>query len=456
MRRPLTVLSLLCAASFLAVVDTTIVTVALPSIRAALEFSPGSAQWILNGYAVVFGGLVMLLGRLGDRIGRRRLFVIGLLLFAAGSALAGLAGAPWVLIAGRLVQGAGAGAYVPASLSLLMTAFPAGAGRSRALGGYGAMAGAGFVVGVVGGGLITASMGWRWVFLISVPLALVAAAVSPLILSESRERGTASLDWPGAFLVTATPALLLVGCTVAVDQGWSSPIVLSCVMLGLICLALFTRQERRATHPLIPLDIVLRREVLSPNVVLVLESMVGIGWLYLLTLYFQDVRGLDARDAGLLFLPMTVASVLAAAAAGALMPRLRVRRAAAGGLTLVAVGLLVMAFGVNAPTLVVVVTGSVIGEAGFMICNVALTTAATTHVDDAQAGLAAGLVNTASQLGGAFGLGVVASVVAVMSATPTAEAIRAGFLLCLLGFCLPGLLLVWWRMTPAVTASSNA
>jgi hypothetical protein len=150
---------------------------------------------------------------------------------------------------------------------------------------------------------------------------------------------------------------------------------------------------------------------------------------------------------------MTVASVLAAAAAGALMPRLRVRRAAAAGLTLVAVGLLVVAFGVNAPTLVGMITGSVIGEAGFMICNVALTTAATTHVDDA---LAAGLVNTASQLGGAFGLGVVASVVAVISTTPTAEAIQAGFLLSLLGFCLPGLLLVWWRLTPAVTATSRA
>jgi MFS family permease len=164
-------LALLCVASFMAVVDTTIVSIALPSIRRAMEFSPSGSQWVLNAYALVFGGLLLLFGRLGDRMGRRRLFIVGLIVFLAGSVLAGVATQAWVLLGGRIIQGLGAAAFVPSSLSLLIANFAAGSARSRALAAYGAMAGLGFVVGMVGGGLITELLGWRWIFLLNIPIA---------------------------------------------------------------------------------------------------------------------------------------------------------------------------------------------------------------------------------------------------------------------------------------------
>jgi MFS family permease len=176
----------LCVASFLAVVDTTIVTIALPSIRRAFGFSPAGVQWVLNAYSLVFGGLLLLFGRLGDRIGRRRMFVLGLAVFGAGSVLAGLATHGWTLITGRFVQGLGGGAFVPASLSLLTATFAERRERSRALAVYGAMAGLGFVAGMVGGGVITQAWGWRWIFLLNVPVvAVTLTAVGPT-LTESR------------------------------------------------------------------------------------------------------------------------------------------------------------------------------------------------------------------------------------------------------------------------------
>jgi MFS family permease len=180
-------LALLCAASFLAVVDTTIVSIALPSIRRVMGFSAGGSQWVLNAYALVFGGLLLLFGRLGDRVGRRRMFLFGLIVFLAGSVLAGVATQPWMLLGGRIVQGFGAAAFVPSSLSLLTANFAAGSVRSRALAAYGAMAGVGFVVGMVGGGVITELLGWRWIFLLNVPIVLIMLLPVHRVLAESRD-----------------------------------------------------------------------------------------------------------------------------------------------------------------------------------------------------------------------------------------------------------------------------
>src|ERR671917_477111 len=185
-RRKRLALFLLCLASFMAVVDTTIVTIALPSMRRSLGFSAADAQWILNGYALAFGGLLLLLGRAGDLYGRRRLFVVGLALFAAASLVGGFSWEPWILVTARFVQGVGAAALVPASLSLLTAIFTEGEERNRAIGLYGAMAALGFVVGMVGGGVITEFLGWRWVMFVNVPVALVALVPTPAALPESR------------------------------------------------------------------------------------------------------------------------------------------------------------------------------------------------------------------------------------------------------------------------------
>jgi EmrB/QacA subfamily drug resistance transporter len=439
------VLAVLCAASFMAVVDTTIVSIALPAVREDLGFTVAGAQWVFNAYALVFGGLLLLLGRLGDLVGRRRLFEAGLVVFAIGSLVAGGAWRPSVLVAGRLLQGAGAAAFVPASLSLLTSTFRDQRERGRALGVYGSVAGLGFVVGTLGGGLITQAWGWRWIFLVNVPVAVGTLLPSRRVLAESRGGTDRRLDWAGAATVTAGLALAIYAMTSVPGYGWLSAPVLSTGTAGLLCLVALVVVERRHPAPLLPRGVVTRRPVLIPNVALALQSMVGMAWLYVLTLYFQEIRGLDPMRTGLLFVPMTLAAVVAASLAGRVSTVLGVRRTAVIGLVTVAAGLIVMAAGVTGGP-PVVVAGMVAGEAGFMLANVPLTIAATSGLADHDAGLAAGLANTSMQLGGAWGLGVVAAVADAagggVDAAAGGGALRWALLACLGGFCLPALLLV--------------
>jgi EmrB/QacA subfamily drug resistance transporter len=444
-RTHLPALVLLSAASFMAVVDTTIVSIALPTIRHQLGFSAAGVQWVLNAYALVFGGLLLLLGRAGDLVGRRLVFEAGLLLFAAASVLAGAAGQPWMLVAGRFLQGAGAAAFVPASLSLLTSTFTGHEERSRALAVYGSIAALGFVVGMVGGGAITAAWGWRWIFFVNVPVALPALLCSRRLLNESREPAHRGLDLAGAASVTAGLVLLIFAMTSAPSSGWSSPGVIVTMILGVACLVAFVAVERRHPAPLMPPDVVARLPVLVPNGALALESMVGISWLYLLTLYFQEVRGEDAQRTGLLFVPMTLASVAAAAVAGRAAVTFGLRRTAMAGLGLVLAGLLAMAGGMSSgSTALLVVVGMVVGEGGFMLANVPLTIAGTSSIENRRAGLAAGLLNTSIQLGSAVGLAVVAVVVALASQgapSPDVGALRQGVLTCAV-FCLLALAIV--------------
>jgi EmrB/QacA subfamily drug resistance transporter len=429
----------------MAVADTTIVSIALPAVRADLRFSVAGAQWVFNAYALVFGGLLLLLGRLGDLVGRRRLFEVGLVVFAVGSVVAGVAWQPWVLVAGRLLQGAGAGAFVPASLSLLTSTFHDEQRPGRALGVYGSMAGLGFVVGMLGGGVITQAWGWRWIFLVNVPVAVVAMLASRLVLAESRGSSDRRLDVVGAATVTIGLALCIYAMTSVPRYGWSSAVVVAAGIVGAVCLATFVLVERRHPVPLVPAGVIVRRSVLVPNAALALQSMIGIGWLYVLTLYFQEIRDLDPLRTGLLFVPMTLAAVVGAGLAGRISTVVGLRRTALVGLGLVAAGLVVISGGLTGGPSVVVV-GMVVGEAGFMLANVPLTIAATSGLQDRHAGLAAGLANTAMQLGGALGLGVVAAVASAAAgglyASPDGRALRWALFTCLGGFCLPALALV--------------
>jgi EmrB/QacA subfamily drug resistance transporter len=416
-------LFLLCLASFMAVVDTTIVSIALPSMRRELGFTGADAGWILNGYALTFGGLVLLLGRAGDLYGRRRLLVAGLALFGAASLLGGFAWEPWILVFARFIQGVGAAALVPASLSLLTAIFAEGQERNHAIGIYGAMAALGFVVGMVGGGVITEYLGWRWVLFVNVPVALAALVPAPAALPESRnESAPRSLDLAGALTAISGLGLLIYAISEVPKNGWTSIATLSFGTLGTLFMACFVVAERHSSAPLVPLGVLKKPAVVVPNAAIFLQSMVGIAWLYVLTLYLQEVLGHGALRAGLLFIPMTLASVVAAPVAGRLATRLGIRTTASLGLTLVAVGLLLMTLMSVGGGLLFVLLGMVIGEGGFMLSNVPLTIVGSGSAGEDERGLAAGLLNTSMQLGNAWGLGVVATVVAAASVALSGEA----------------------------------
>src|SRR5215210_6839864 len=269
-------LILLCGASFVAVLDVTIVTMALPSVRRELGFAGGEAQWVLTGYALSFGGLLLLMGRAGDLYGRRRLFVVGLAAFAAASLWGGLAWVPWVLVAARLLQGVGGAALVPASLALVATTFAEGEERNRAMGVYGAMAGVGFVFGMVLGGVITEFLGWRWVFFVNVPVALTVLSLAPVVIRESKDDvAPRTLVLAGAATATLGLTSLIYAVSEAPKNGWASPATLGTAGLGAVLLSLFVAAERRVSAPLVRLPIVRRRAVAVPNAAVVLKSMVG-------------------------------------------------------------------------------------------------------------------------------------------------------------------------------------
>jgi MFS family permease len=392
------------------------------------------------------------LGRVGDRCGRRRLFAAGLVVFAAASLIGGFAAEPWVLVTARLVQGAAAAAFVPAALSLLTTAFPAGAERNRAVGTYGAMAALGFIVGMVGGGVLTQLLGWRWVMFVNIPVAITGLLLVPAAVAESRdEHASSTVDPRGTLTLTGGLAGPLYAISAVPATGLASSPTLGSAAAGVVLLVSFVYLERRAPTPLVPLHIFTTRPAVVPNASILLLSMVGVAWLYVLTLYFQDVLGHGPLRAGILFLPMTLASVVAAAVAGRLVTRLGPRPTAAAGLLLVIFGLVLMTR-LSAPNaLAYVLAGMVIGEAGFMFANVPLTIAASTGSGEDSRGLSAGLLNTSTQLGNAVGLGVVASVVAAFTASWSDDhsaatdalvaGLQAGLLVCA-GFAAAALIVV--------------
>jgi EmrB/QacA subfamily drug resistance transporter len=411
-------------------------------------------QWVLNGYALVFGGLLLLCGRLGDLYGRRLLFGTGLVVFLVGSLVAGMAAGPGLLVVARGVQGAGAAGFVPASLALLTLSYDPDdhAGRSRAVGAYGAAAAAGFVVGMVGGGVITELWGWRWVFFVNVPVAAALLLAAWLVLPESRgDRVRTRLDLLGAVTVTAGLVLVIYAMTSVPDAGLSSWRILGPGAAGVLVLACFVLLESRHPAPLVPLHTLRRTAVLVPNAAVALLSMIGIGWLYVLTLYFQEVLHRGPLQAGLLFAPMTVSSVVASPVAGRMAGRVGVRRTATTGLVLLGAGLVAMTAGVRPEgSLPPVMVGTVVGEFGFMLASVALTLAGTRALRAHESGLAAGLLNTSIQLGSGWGLGMVAVVVAAgLRADATeihyAGALRSGLLACL-GFCAVAMVLVLHRL----------
>jgi MFS family permease len=423
-------LGVLCTASFLAVADTTVVAIALPELRSDLALDVASSAWVLTGYSVTFGGLLLLFGRLGDLVGRLRMFRWGLVVFGGASLVAAVAWNPSVLVLMRLAQGAGAAAFVPASLALLNAAAPDDQFRSRAVGFYGAAAAVGFVVGMLGGGVLTEMAGWRSVFLVVLPVVGVVLIRSRRLSEPAGSAMPARLDVAGAVTVTLGVGLLTYALSAAPQQGWGSSVVLGAGISGLGCLVLFPWVEGRASAPLIPPELAADRWLLPAHGAIALQSLVGISWLFLLSAYFQDLHELGPLASGLLFTPMTLAGLVSAVLAGRLVHRFGARRTSVLGMAIVAIGTAVMAVATGAAGTLPMVMGSVVAEAGFLLSNVALTVAGTDHPDSDIEGLLAGILNTAIQLGTALGLGLVASVTAALLSQGFADALRAGFLTC--------------------------
>ena len=398
---------------FVVVIDAAIVNVALPSIGAALHFSRDDLSWVVNAYTLTFGGFLLLGGRLADLLGRRRMFMIGLVVFSLASFAGGIAQSePW-LIAARAVQGMGAAIVSPAALSIITTTFAEGAERNRALGVWGAVAGAGGAAGVLLGGILTSGLNWRWVLFVNVPIGLIAAALAPRILAESRtDDGTKSFDIPGAITVTAGLALLVYAVVDAVNVGWgSTSTILRLIGAGLLLLA-FVAIELRAREPLMPFTIFRLRTLRGANIVGLLIGMSLFSMFFFISLYLQNVMHYSPIKTGLSYLPLSIGIILSAGLASQLVTRFGFKPPLIAGLLLIAGGLIWFSR-VPAPHgsfLGDVLGPSILAALGLGFSFVPVTIAAVTGTRPNEAGLASGLINTSQQVGGALGLAILATV----------------------------------------------
>ena len=322
MERRWIALLLLCFAQFIVVIDASIVNVALPSIGSDLEFSQGDLSWVINGYTLFFGGFLLLGGRMADLIGRRRLFVAGLVLFALASLAGGLATSSGMLIAARAVQGLGAALLSPAALSLVTVIFAEGAERNKALGVWGAVAGSGGAAGVLLGGVLTEYAGWEWVLFVNVPIGIAAAVIAPMLLADTRdETEHRSFDIAGAVTVTSGLALLVYTIVDANNAGWTSGQTLGLAAVALALLAAFVAIELRSKSPLVPFGFFRNRTITGTNVVGLLVAMALFSMFFFVSLYMQMVLGYDALEAGLAYLPLAGGIIVSAGIASGLVTR---------------------------------------------------------------------------------------------------------------------------------------
>ena len=334
-------LILLAMTQFVIVIDAAIVNVALPSIGTALHFSRDDLSWVVNAYTLTFGGFLLLGGRLADLMGRRRMFVLGLVLFSLASLAGGLAQSEGWLIAARAVQGLGAAIVSPAALSIITTTFAEGRERNRALGIWGAVAGAGGAAGVLLGGILTSGLSWRWVLFVNVPIGIVAATLAPRILAESRaEDGTTSFDLPGAVTVTAGLALLVYAVVDAVNVGWGSTTTVLRLAGAALLIGAFLVIETRQRQPLMPFSIFRLRTLRGANVVGLLIGMSLFSMFFFISLYLQNVMHYSPIKTGISYLPLAVGIILSAGVAAQLVNRFGFKLPLIAGLLLIASGLL--------------------------------------------------------------------------------------------------------------------
>jgi EmrB/QacA subfamily drug resistance transporter len=423
-------LVVIAAAQLMVVLDATIVNVALPTIRAALGFSDNGLEWVVNAYALTFGGFLLLGGRAGDLLGRRRVFIAGIMLFALASLAGGFAtGQAWLLIA-RAIQGVGAAIVAPTALSLVTTTFPEGPRRNRAMGVYAAMSIGGAAIGLLAGGILTTYASWRWVFFVNVPIAIVAALLAPRVLAES-ERQSGRFDLPGAITGTGGLAALVYGLSSAASSAngvshWGDTKVLVSLAAAVVLLVSFVIIESRSEHALLPLRIFRNRDRTGANLLLLCVGTAMFGMFFFLTIFVQSVWGYSAVKTGVAYLPMVAAIMAMAGVSAQLVGRIGARPILIAGSAIAAGGM----FWLSRITEHSSYAGGLLGPmlvtaAGLGMLFMPLTLVALAKVSDRDAGVASSLVNTGQQVGGSIGLAILGTVAWTLVASTARHAVAA-------------------------------
>ena len=410
-------LAVIAVAQLMSVLDASVVIVALPSAQRALHISVANRQWVMSAYTLIFGSFLLLGGRVSDYLGRRRVFIIGLLGFAAASALAGLAQNSAMLFGARALQGGFAALMAPAALSILTVTFTETHERARAFGVYGAVAGSGAAIGLVLGGVLTQYASWRWTLLINVPVALVAAVAARSVVRESRVEVRHSYDLPGALTSTAGLFLLVYGFTMVTSHGWGSVLVESLLGGALVLLSAFFVIEMRSTHPLLPMKVLLERNRGGSFLASLLVGFALLGTFLFLTYFLQGILGYSALRTGFAFLPFSGGIIFGATLASRLLPRIGARNLMVTGLSIAAAGLVWFTrLGVDSSYLSHVLAPEILVSVGMGLAFVPMNSTSLFGVEEDSAGVASALVNTTQQVGGALGTAFLNTVAASATA----------------------------------------
>jgi EmrB/QacA subfamily drug resistance transporter len=405
-------LGLLCMTQFMVVLDASIVNIALPSIGEDVGISQENLSWVVNGYVLTFGGFLLLGGRMADLLGRRRIFMAGLVIVAVASLFAGFAPNEGSLIAARAAQGLGAAIIAPSALSIVTTIFRDGSERNKALGAWGAVAGSGGAAGVLLGGVLTDGLGWEWVMWVNVPVAAIVLALTPQLIPESRsESQTRHFDLGGAVTVTAGLSLLVYAIVDAESAGWGSAQTIGLLAAAVLLLGVFTAIELRSHAPLVPFRIFRKRTLTGANAVGLMVGGSLFAMFFFITLYMQQVLDYSAIKAGLSYLPLSIAIIVSAGVASQLVTRIGFKPVLAAGLVLIAGGLVWFSqVSVGGGFTTDILGPSLLAAVGLGFAFVTTTIAAVSGIEDHEQGLASGLINTSQQIGGALGLAVLATV----------------------------------------------
>jgi EmrB/QacA subfamily drug resistance transporter len=427
-------LALLATVQFMVVLDIAIVNVALPSIKTDLGFSQENLQWVVSAYALVFGGLLLLGGRSADLLGRRRVFLAGLIVFTAASLFAGLAWSDSSLITARALQGFGAAIISPAALSILSTTFEEGRERNLALGVWGAVGGVGAAAGVLLGGILTDGLSWEWIFFVNVPVGVAAFVVTPLLLGESRDAHVRTFDATGAALVTVGLSSLVYAITQAGQDGWLAAQTVGFGAVALVLLAAFVVWELRVSEPLMRFGLLRTRTVAGANVASLILGTAMFSMFLMLTLYMQQVLHFSAMRTGLGYLAVAGTAIVWSTVAAQLVTRIGVKPVLVVGMTALTAGLVYFTqVSADGSYVADLLPGFLLTGLGIGFSFVPISIAALAGVRAAEAGLASGLFNTTLQIGGALGIAALSTVAssqtdtALESGTPLPNALVDGF-----------------------------
>jgi EmrB/QacA subfamily drug resistance transporter len=410
-------LAVIGIAQLMIVLDASVVIVALPSAQHALHISIANRQWVMSAYTLVFGSLLLLGGRIADYLGRRRVFIFGLLGFGAASALAGLAQNSAMLFGARALQGGFAAVMAPAALSLLTVTFTEAHERARAFGVYGAIAGSGAAIGLVLGGVLTQYASWRWTLLINTPIAVIAAVMASRVIRESRVEVRHSYDLPGAVTSTGGLFLLVYGFTMVASHGWGATLTVSLLASAVVLLSAFVVIEMRVAHPLLPLKVILERNRGGSFLASLFVGMALLGTFLFLTYFLQGILGYSALRTGFAFLPFSAGIIIGATLASRMLPRTGPKMLMVAGLSLAILGLLWFTrLGVDSSYLSHVLPPEILVSIGMGLAFVPMNSTALFGVEEDSAGVASALVNTTQQVGGALGTAFLNTVAASSTA----------------------------------------